>query len=33
VVIDSINTQKVKVCWKDRDGKDEIVMLGGPDES
>lgn len=25
--IDSIITQKVKVLWKDRDGKDEVVLL------
>jgi pyrimidine operon attenuation protein / uracil phosphoribosyltransferase len=25
--IDSIVTQKVKVLWKDRDGKDEVILL------
>lgn len=25
--IDSIITQKVKVLWKDRDGKDEVVLI------
>ncbi len=29
LVIDSINTQKVKVYWKEKDGKDEVVMLNG----
>ncbi|HMH21272.1 MAG TPA: bifunctional pyr operon transcriptional regulator/uracil phosphoribosyltransferase PyrR [Puia sp.] len=27
--IDSIITQKVKVYWKEKDGKDEVVMLEG----
>lgn len=25
--IDSIITQKVKVCWKEKDGKDEVLLL------
>jgi pyrimidine operon attenuation protein/uracil phosphoribosyltransferase len=25
--IDTIITQKVKVLWKERDGKDEVVLL------
>jgi pyrimidine operon attenuation protein/uracil phosphoribosyltransferase len=25
--IDSIVSQKVKVFWKERDGKDEVVLL------
>jgi pyrimidine operon attenuation protein/uracil phosphoribosyltransferase len=29
LVIDSINTQKVKVYWKEKDGKDEVVMING----
>ena len=28
LVIDSMNTQKVKVFWKEKDGKDEVVMVG-----
>jgi pyrimidine operon attenuation protein/uracil phosphoribosyltransferase len=27
LVIDSMNTQKVKVYWKEKDGKDEVVMV------
>jgi len=27
--IDSMNTQKVKVYWKEKDGKDEVILLGG----
>jgi pyrimidine operon attenuation protein / uracil phosphoribosyltransferase len=27
--IDSIITQKVKVLWKDRDGRDEVVLMEG----
>jgi pyrimidine operon attenuation protein/uracil phosphoribosyltransferase len=30
--IDSIITQKVKVFWKEKDGKDEVVLLEGEDE-
>jgi len=25
--IDSILTQKVKVCWKEKDGKEEVELL------
>jgi pyrimidine operon attenuation protein/uracil phosphoribosyltransferase len=25
--IDSIVTQKVKVLWKERDGKDEVILI------
>lgn len=25
--IDSIISQKVKVCWKERDGKDEVILI------
>lgn len=27
LVIDSLNTQKVKVFWKEKDGKDEVLMI------
>lgn len=27
-VIDSMNTEKVKVFWKEKDGKDEVLLLG-----
>ncbi len=27
MMIDSLSSQKVKVCWKERDGKDEVVMI------
>ncbi len=27
-VIDSMNTEKVKVYWKEKDGKDEVLLLG-----
>ncbi len=29
LVIDSIHTQKVKVSWKEKDGKDGVVMING----
>ena len=29
LVIDSINTQKVKVYWKAKDGKDGVMMIDG----
>jgi len=28
LVIDSMHTEKVKVFWHERDGKDEVVMIG-----
>lgn len=30
--IDSIISQKVKVFWKEKDGKDEVGLIGGPDD-
>ena len=27
LVIDSMNTQKVKVAWKEKEGKDEVTMI------
>ncbi len=29
IMIDSIVSQKVKVFWKEKDGKDEVVLLNG----
>ncbi|MBC7552838.1 MAG: bifunctional pyr operon transcriptional regulator/uracil phosphoribosyltransferase PyrR [Taibaiella sp.] len=28
--VDTILTQKVKVCWEEKDGKDEVILLDKP---